>query len=351
MHNSSDLWVPSITCPIDQCPLARFDPTESTTYLAVNDGHGSLSFHVEYGIGSVNGTYGRDHIYLGNAHVPHQLFGLATATHDLILVTSNNTNEISNGIFGLGHPSLTTSSMKYEPFLFQIANQGVIDQPIFSISMGSRLDQGWSGEMMIGGTNPEKYTGAIQYAPVISNSTYWMVGGKSIQVLKRDTHQEVVYNSTFKSIRGTIIDTGTTLTYVDYELAQDIIKSVVGKSEENNVVLDKVSGTFILNCQAVQFNDPTVDYFVQFILENGIIISIPAKDLIIPLDNSHTLCMFGIAPWMSTGTGVKMNEKGWILIGDSVLRSTYLVFDMKKNQIGFAKVKLMCNKQKSFFFL
>lgn len=331
---SSDLWVPSVECPTDQCPLARYDPSKSSTYKADN----TSLFHIEYGIGSVDGIYGRDHVYLGDAHVPHQLFGLAKSTHDLILVTSDKPTEIANGIFGLGHPSLTSSTIKYEPFLFQLAKQGYIDKAIFSISMGSQFEQGWSGEMMIGSTNADKYTGEIEYAPVISNSSYWMVGGKGIQITKKD---ETLFHTSFNhSVRGLIIDTGTTLTYVDQQLAEDIVRIVAGG--ENNVALDQMSGTFIINCQSPHFLHD--DYLVQFVLENNIVLNIPVKDLIIPLDGDTvkeaTQCMFGIAPWMSTGTSLKMDKQGWILIGDSVLRSTYLVFDMEKNQIGFAKVNI-----------
>lgn len=269
--------------------------------------------------------------------MPKQLFGLASSTHDLIVVTSNNTNEISNGIFGLGHPSLTTSKVKYEPFLFQLANQGMVDEAIFSISMGSRYENGWSGEILIGGINEEKYIGDIEYAPVISNSSYWMVGGKSIQMIQSDN--KILMNSTFKDARGMIIDTGTTLTYLDHELAENIVRTVAGG--ENNVALDQMSGTYIINCQAENLSN---DNHIQFLLENDIVLNIPVKDLIIPLDGKtlqeSTQCMFGIAPWMTTGTSAKMDEKGWILIGDSVLRSTYLVFDMKQNRIGFAKVIL-----------
>lgn len=334
---SSDLWVPSLTCPSKQCPLSKFDPSQSSTFESDNS-----TFHVDYGIGSVDGAYGRDHVYLGDAHVPHQLFGLANSTHDLILVTSDNTTEIANGIFGLGHPSLTTSAVKYEPFLFQLAKRGLIEKPIFSISMGSQSQKGWSGELMIGGTNKAKYTGEIEYAPVISNnSNYWMVPGKGIQILQQDTLDQIRLNSTFEPVRGMIIDTGTTLTYVDRTLAEDIVRIVA--EGENNVALDQMSGTFIMNCQAPHLHDPTVNYFVVFRLDNDIQLNIPVKDLIIPLDGptikESTQCMFGIAPWMTTGTSAHMDKQGWILIGDSVLRSTYLVFDMEKNQIGFAKVR------------
>jgi hypothetical protein len=256
--------------------------------------------------------------------VPQQQFGLATSTSNLIL----NTSTPSNGILGLGYPALTTS--KHEPFIFQLAKLGLIEQPIFSVSMG--FASGWSGEVLLGGTNPAKYQGDILYEPVFNEgeNTYWMVGGRSILIQKETTQSETILNATFPSVRGMIVDTGTTLTYVDLALAEQIMHQVAGES----VVLDQMSGTYIIDCQIG--GDSTTSYFIQFVMEGGTVLNVPIKSLILPLEDG--LCMFGIAPWMTTGTSLKMDQKGWILIGDSVLRSSYLVFDMKNHQIGFAKV-------------
>lgn len=258
------------------------------------------------------------------------MFGIASSTKDLILMSSSP----SNGILGLGYPALTSGNVKYDPFLFRLQKEGLIENPVFSISMGSVHDSGWVGEILLGGTNPEKYVGEIAYEPVWGDKTYWMVGGKSIQVVKETTQSEVMLNSTFASVRGLIIDTGTTLTYMDHALADEIVRMVAG-----NVVLDQMSGIYMIDCGVK--GDATTDYFLEFTMETTKLV-IPIKDLILPLGGEGQrdgICMFGIAPWMTTGTSQKMNEKGWILIGDSVLRSTYLVFDMKNHQIGFAKVE------------
>jgi hypothetical protein len=267
---------------------------------------------------------------LGNAHVPQQQFGLATSTSNLIL----NTSTPSNGILGLGYPALTRSKTKYDPFIFQLAKHGLIERPIFSVSMGPIHTKGWSGEILLGGTNPDKYQGDIEYERVLNQgeNTYWMVGGRSIQIQKETTQSETILNATFPSVRGMIIDTGTTLTYVDHALAEEIMHMVAGDS--NNVVLDQMSGTYIVDCQIG--GDSATTYFINFVMDGGTVLSVPVKNLILPLEDG--LCMFGIAPWMSTGTSLKMDQKGWILIGDSVLRSSYLVFDMENHQIGFAKV-------------
>ncbi|CEP10766.1 hypothetical protein [Parasitella parasitica] len=325
---SSDLWVPSISCSEQECPYNRFDPSKSSTFSILND---TPPFYIAYGIGSVNGTFAKDNVELGDATISQQMFGMASSTQDLIFMSSSP----SNGILGLGYPALTTGSVKYDPFLFRLQKEGHIEKPVFSISMGSVHNQGWAGEILLGGTNPEKYLGDIAYEPVWGNNTYWMVGGKSIQIIKETTQSEVIFNHTFASfVRCFIIDTGTSLTYMDHALADDIVRVMAG-----NVVLDQVSGTYIIDCGVK--GDATTDYFLEFVMQKTKI-SVPIKDLILPLPGEEgrqgSLCMFGIAPWMTTGTSQTMSEKGWILIGDSVLRSTYLVFDMKDDQIGFAKV-------------
>ncbi|RCH97786.1 Vacuolar protease A, partial [Rhizopus stolonifer] len=272
---SSDLWVPSSNCPTEECPYQRFISSQSSTFTSLNE---SQPFQIEYGIGSVNGTYGKDSVYLGNAHIPQQQFGLATSTRDLILPATSP----SNGIFGLGYPSLTTSNTKYSPFVFQLAEQGLIDQPIFSVSMGSITETGWSGEILLGGTNSEKYTGDIIYEPVFnqdnSNTSYWMVGGNSIQVQKETTKSELVYNNTFSSVRGMIVDTGTTLTYMDRDAAEAIVKMVTN----DHAVFDQMSGTYIIDCRTG--HEATTSYFVYFTLDrSGIQLNIPLRDLVLPL--------------------------------------------------------------------
>ncbi|KAL0137870.1 aspartic peptidase domain-containing protein [Mucor lusitanicus] len=329
---SSDLWVPSTSCSEQECPYSRFDPSKSSTFTIVNDTPPFIS---------LNGTFAKDDVRLGNAHISQQIFGLASSTQDLILMSSSP----SNGILGLGYPALTTGDVKYDPFLFRLHKEGLIQEPVFSVSMGSVHDQGWTGELLLGGTNPEKYVGEIAYEPVWGENTYWMVGGKSIHIVKETTQSEVMLNSTFASVRGLIIDTGTTLTYMDHALADEIVRMVAG-----NVVLDQMSGVYLIDCGVR--GDATTDYFLEFTMEKTKLV-IPINDLILPLvggagvggPDEKDLCMFGIAPWMTTGTSQKMNEKGWILIGDSVLRSTYLVFDMKNHQIGFAKTSMHATKE------
>ncbi|KAI8339325.1 aspartic peptidase domain-containing protein [Blakeslea trispora] len=324
---SSDFWIPSIQCPAHNCPHSRFDASKSSTFRDVGD---TQPFQIEYGIGSVNGSYARDSVHLGGAHIPQQLFGLATSTRDIILPYSSP----SNGIFGLGYPALTT---------------GLIEHPVFSISMGSMAETGWSGEILLGGINRDKYVGELVYEPVLGresgNTTYWMVGSNSIQVEQDHAgSRSLVYDNTFPHVRGLIIDTGTTLTYTDHETAEAIVHRVA----YGPVYFDSSAGVYIVDCRTGV--DPSKSYLVHFTLDQSKMkLSIPVRDLVLPVGDG--LCMFGIAPWMNNGNSVKMKDKGWILVGDSVLRSSYLVFDMKQHQIGLAKATSQTNLRHNYVSL
>ncbi|KAG0766832.1 hypothetical protein G6F32_006578 [Rhizopus arrhizus] len=323
---SSDLWVPSVHCPVHQCPFKRFDPQKSNTF------QGNVSqeeFSINYGVGSVRGEYGQDSVYLEGAHVSNQVFGMASFTQDIIHLA--NTDQKANGIFGLGYPSLS-SNAQHLPFIFQLIDRHLIDRPMFAISMGSVDEPGWAGEIVLGGVNKERFQGPIHYVSVgeggsEANKTYWMVSGQGIQVT--GPNGSTIMNSSFE--RDIILDTGTTLTYMDRALVDNLVGAL---SPHVKLFFDAASQTYLGDCQAIA----QTEHRLQILLERGLVLNVPVRDLLIPLEGDH--CLFGIAPWMKTQPSQKMENKGWIMLGDSVLRSIYLVFDMENHQVGFAEVFL-----------
>lgn len=313
-------------CPVYQCPLARFDSQRSNTFKSVSL---NKPFHVAYGIGFVEGVYGQDSVYLENAHVEDQVFGMARSTSQIIYPKVRG----ANGILGLGYPSLSSSS-DHDPFIFQLAKRGLIEQPLFSISLGS--DHGWAGELVLGGINHDKYEGDICFTATRedhSNKTYWMVGGRAVEIANGHT---VIMNRTFESTRNFIVDTGTTLTYMSQQLIDTILRAL--SADGIHVTLDHSSGTYFIDCQSAANSS----HHVRFILDDDIKLSIPIGSLTIPLNgetvSSSSLCMFGLAPWLPTEPSLMMGRNGWIMLGDTVLRDILLVFDMEKHRIGFAKV-------------
>lgn len=364
---SADLWIPGSSCPTTECPNGLFSEASSSTYTSLNE-----LFTLTYGIGSVNGTYVTDTVSIAGASVQSQQFGLASATQQIL--TNQNTisatrnvakynikqlaassTPVANGILGLGYPKLTAASSKgqgvYNPFVFNLAQQNIIADPIFSIYTNSASKTGWVGEIIFGGVDTTKFTGNITYMPVVSLSStqskkkralsaisgsnyYWMVNGQGVSI--QDTkNASATVDLKFSTPGAFILDTGTTLTYLPTSIAKQILFAAIGT---NGFEEDSGSGTYVVDCSSASTTTAVLVLDMSLTSDSNaspITLSIPMSQLFIPLDgtsaSTSTLCLFGIAPSDSVGVGSNM-----YLIGDSVLRSAYMVFDMANNQIGIA---------------
>ncbi|KAI8138186.1 aspartic peptidase domain-containing protein [Fennellomyces sp. T-0311] len=348
---SADLWVPSIECPPNNCPVARFNPAQSSTFRSTNS-----KFRIVYGSGAVNGTYVTDTVTIAGASIQNQQFGLVSSTADLFSGRDNSNSKPSlNGILGLAYPKLTaahdTGGPEYTPFVFNLAEQHLISQPIFSIYMNSPLVQDWAGEIIFGGVDNSKFTGELLYVPVAgemakpSNNplewvldgsaytyTFWTVYGQGVAV---ETPQATTGIVAFDSATPFIIDTGTTLTFLPEDVTYRVARELVG---EGNFQLDK-SGTFIrCNCRASNAGTALQLQISSSgdMLSPPVLLSVPVSELVIPIDASTVQeansCILGITP-------SSKNAPQEYLIGDSVLRSAYLAFDMGQDRIGFATAK------------
>ncbi|KAI8149028.1 aspartic peptidase domain-containing protein [Fennellomyces sp. T-0311] len=364
---SADLWVPSSKCPQSECPYGGFQESASSTF----NGNGE-NFGIQYGIGSVNGTYAKDTVTVAGASVPDQQFGLARTTEDILTTPTtvggsggdaskpnNRSSVAANGILGLGYPQLTAATTQgeqaYNPFVFNLVEKKVIKDPVFSVYMNSADKTGWAGEIIFGGADKSKYSGDLQYLPVAQLTTqqqplggiggdtdsqqqregyyYWMVYGQGIAV-KTQTGQTKDFD--LQSTGAFILDTGTTLTYMPTRMAIEIANEIAG---ENGYQLDRQSGVLIVDCSTAQ---STAEVQLKMSQSSSasrspVILSVPASELVIPLDSNSpdtaSACMFGIAPLGTSGGGLGSNM---FLVGDSMLRSAYLVFDMGQNRVGIA---------------
>ncbi|KAI8342999.1 aspartic peptidase domain-containing protein [Chlamydoabsidia padenii] len=334
---------------------------------------------------------------VSGAMVSRQQFGLATYTKDILIPQENgNSNSVNaNGILGLGYPQLTAATTlnnpAYAPFVFNLMKEGLIQDPVFSVYLNAASEHGWSGEIIFGGVDESKYEGDLVYLPVAklqsppdgsnknktdtttinSNSFrqthqlrhldtlnitqhtnnekdstiwdhydgyyYWMVYGQGIAVRQGTQSPE------FKLQKpgAFILDTGTTLTYLPNDVAISIATAMAGSS---GFQLDRQSGLLVVDCATarseavLELQMSTTPSLTSPLLT----FSVKASELVIPLDGETTetakTCLFGIAPVGGSGGGLGPNM---FLIGDSILRSAYLVFDMGKNRVGIAAAKGM----------
>ncbi|EPB81610.1 hypothetical protein HMPREF1544_11655 [Mucor circinelloides 1006PhL] len=382
---SADLWIPGSACSTTECPNGHFDQAASSTFKSLDK-----EFALVYGIGSVNGTYVTDTVTIAGATVQTQQFGLASTTSQILtnpntitasqivkpsnetidlklLATTTSSQDVTaNGILGLGYPKLTAASSKgqgtYNPFVFNLVANNVISDPVFSIYLNKASSYGWVGEIIFGGVDSSKYTGNITYLPVASLSStkssssnkkratlpkndsnyYWMVGAQGIAVTNSSsssssatttngTDSSAILDLTFSTTSAFILDTGTTLTYLPSNIAKQVVEAFAGQ----DYTIDAGSGAYIISCDAAKSTN-------QFEMKMGssgnadpVVLSVPASQLVIPLDaktaEAASSCLFGIAPTSSSSVAGNL-----YLVGDSVLRSTYMVYDIGNNRIGIA---------------
>lgn len=122
-----------------------------------------------------------------------------------------------------------------------------------------------------------------------------------------------------------LLDSGTTLMYLPDELARSIHKQV-------NAVTDTMSGGGVAYVPCALGRE---DRALELVF-SGIPISVPFNELVLPSTRSDgsglrfqdgtPACVFGIAP----------NGGGVSVLGDTFLRSAYVVYDLVNNQISMA---------------
>ncbi|KAH8555912.1 aspartic peptidase domain-containing protein [Umbelopsis sp. PMI_123] len=326
---STELWVPGPNCPKTQCFGTLFNTQASSTYVATSD-----PISLVYGVGSDNGTYGRDTVTLGGYQVQNLSFGvISSAANSSVPV---NGEPYLNGILGLAFPALTyaykTHKAQYDPFIFALWKQNQIPQPIFSIYLGPRTAAGETGLVTFGGIDNTKYSGNLQYLQVqmetypniTANYYHW-----NILLLGLAATVDGKQSSNFLGTSGETValDTGTTLSY----MPQDLVASMLKVIAPNAIY---IQGIYVVDCNLAS-STGTLDFAFGNATGNSstTILRAPISSFVLPADSASIgtaqNCIWGIIP-------INIQELGTYLLGDTFLQSFYVVHDFENHTIGMA---------------
>ena len=227
------------------------------------------------------------------------------------------------GVLGIGYPSNEVQVARYgrDPYKnlpARMVSDGYVDSNVYSIWLDD-IDSS-TGSLLFGGIDKAQYNGDLTTLPLQKGgSTYrefyvTMTGfGLDDQTIQDDMALAV------------LLDTGSSLTY----LPNDLVKSVY---QEINATWSSEEEVAFVSCDVPQrhstvtfaFSNPasiTVD--MSELLFN--VTSIQGKPYMLP-DGSRA-CLFGLAP---SGNGVNV-------LGDTFLRSAYVVYDINNNQVSLAQ--------------
>lgn len=309
---SSDLWVntpSSALCSAkgSACEFAgTYTANSSSTYTFI-----ASDFNISYVDGSgAAGDYVSDIFTIGSTTLASLQFGIgySSSSAEGILGIGYTLNEVQVGRAG---------KAAYNNLPAQMVADGLIQSNAYSLWLND-LDAS-TGSILFGGVDTDKYSGSLETLPIQKES------GQYAEFLI--TLTSVSLGSTTIATNQAIavlLDTGSSLSYLPDSITEAIYEQV-------DAQYDSSEGAAYVACSLAS-NTSTLDFTFS-----SPTIQVPMNELVIPVTSSSgrpltftdgtEACLFGIAPAGSSTS----------VLGDTFIRSAYLVYDLDNNEISIAQ--------------
>ncbi|KAF4119801.1 Eukaryotic aspartyl protease [Geosmithia morbida] len=312
---SFELWVnpdcSTLTSSADRafCEGAgHYTPSDSSTSRDAG-----TSNTLTYGIGSANISYYVDSIGLAKEatssnKLKQAKFGVADA---------GGTEDQFAGVLGLGY-----GEDRDDNLVELMAKQGLIDAKAFSVALGSRDEGG--GVLVLGGVDTAKFDGELVQLPIVpadqspdGMSRYW-VAMQSISYAANASAPNAASALKSRTWNGTdfpiFLDTGSTMTLLPTDVA-DAMAADLGSEGSDT------SGFYPVDC-AILDSDGYLDF--EF---DGLTVRVPLAEMVRSFNSgADQTCYLGFSP-----------SDNFALLGDSFLRSAYVVFDLDSDSVFMAQ--------------
>jgi cathepsin D len=302
---SSNLWVPSVSCKTADVACKfhnKYNSAASSTYVP-----NGQPFAIQYGSGSLSGYLSTDTVTVGGLVVQGQTFAEATAEPGVTFVAAK-----FDGILGMAFQSISVDNVV--PVWYNMIFQGLVQQQVFSVWLSdiSDPDAQTGGELLLGGIDNTKYTGALTYIP-LTNETYWQFGLNDIEISR--TRQNFCPNGPCKAI----LDTGTSLLVGPTEAIRAINSKLGG-------IEIPATGEYIIPCKKIPLL-PNVGFVI-----GGKTFVLTAKQYVLQItQDGETSCISGFM-----GMDIPPPTGPIWIIGDVFIAAYYSVFDFQNTRIGLA---------------
>ena len=279
-----------------------YNANDSSTYEYVNS-----AFLIKYADGSqAAGDYATDTVVLGGLSLSNVQFGIGYDSSS------------GQGILGVGYMTnealIGTTGRTYTNVPQQLVDDGVISANAYSLWLND-LDAS-TGSILFGGVDTAKYNGDLQTVPVIKEQGVYQ---EFIIALTGLTANGQSILSPSDAI-GVLLDSGSSLSYLPSSITDNLYSAFNAEYNSN-------AGAAIVSCDLAT-NNPNTNVEFSF---SGATISVPLDELVL-IDGynrrNQPICILGISESGDDGTAV---------LGDTFLRSAYVVYDLENNEISLAQ--------------
>ncbi len=297
---SSDLWVTSKPEVIGDDPniylYGVYNASKSSTYKHISD-----SFRTKYADqSSAVGEWFKDDVTIGGHTVKGFTLGL-----------SKQNTGVSHGILGLGLDGILAGQGSQEYFGYRNYPHSLVDSGITQSSAFSMFLNGSnsnSGSLIFGGVDSNLYIGDLYSLPLVT----FPVLGAYLDSLTFE-------GKTVPYKQPAVLDSGSSLTYLSDASLLPILKSIG---------LNYTQGQYIMvDCSTFQNDQRIIEYTLGCAT-----IKVKLSELIPPeswADTDKSGCYFGLQSNSLSGSIT--------ILGDSFLRSAYVVYDMDSLEISIAQ--------------
>ncbi|KAK9427967.1 aspartic peptidase domain-containing protein [Lipomyces doorenjongii] len=318
---SSDIWVQSGEnrfCQESSNPCNEtgiFEPQDSSTYSEISD-----NFYIAYGDGSyARGDYAYDTFDIGGAAVKNLTIAVATDA---------NTTE---GIMGIGYPSNEAvvsaygSSYQYKNLPDLLVEQRFIQSRAYSLWLNDL--EASTGSILFGGVDHAKYSGNLVELPIDlytgeSQPSEFFVTLDGVGYTNADGSRNEMVSNMGEPV---LLDCGTSFNYLPDGAFRAIANAL---SASYSARLDY----YVQSCTVTSVN-ASIDFYF-----GGVTIKVPLREILYPavtssgrqltFSNGQPVCLLTVA---------SNSDLGVSILGDTFLRSAYVVYDLDNNVISLAQ--------------
>ncbi|UNI15918.1 hypothetical protein JDV02_002402 [Purpureocillium takamizusanense] len=326
---SSDTWVNSVGT--DLCTGGQytgcegfFNSNKSSTFKTVAQDAFNISYLDQR---SVRGDYFNDTVTINGKTINGQRLGLPRNTTP------------GSGVLGLGLSAGVAAEQQYPAIVEHMAAEGVIGRAAFSLYLNH--SQADTGVILFGGIDTRKFIGKLATVPLVpgfkpgSGVQAYAVRMSGLNI--GDPGGDESNDQTRNALNVTVVlDSGSTLTFLPDGYAEPIWKRFDVEIFQNKAFID---------CKHATSND---DISVEISFPNKTIV-VPIRELVVDFPQKNILkllglklgdpCIFGIQ-----GTSFSnITDSKFGIIGDTVLRSAYVLYDAENKQIGIAQANIASN--------